>query len=86
MEGEGRAAAYDSLRNINIGFEYVRAGLEHFTKIRRFDRSELEAFREQCEEARASTLSYLTEMTAESETEAAANLQRRRLAREKRSD
>jgi len=80
-----RTVVYDSLRYIHNGFEGVRAGLERLTKIRGFDCSELVAFREQCEEVRASTLSYLTEVTSESETENAADLQRRRFAREKRA-
>jgi hypothetical protein len=78
-----RAEVYESLKKIDAGFAQAREALEKLMKIRRFDRSELAAFSQQCEEARACATSYVTEVIAEVETQTAANLQRRRLRRER---
>ena len=77
-----RALAYEQLQAIHTGFEQVSLALGHLKGLRGLDRSEIAACSEFAEEARATTLSYLTEAVESNEIESAGRLFKRRQTRD----
>jgi hypothetical protein len=69
---------------IQAGFEEVARGLGALRKCAGFEESEIERFTDLAAEARAATLSYLTNIIETAETEEAARIENRRLKRERR--
>jgi hypothetical protein len=76
---------YEQLAAIEAGFEQAARALRRFRKSG-FERSEVERLTELTSEARAATLSFLTNVVETAETEEAGRLQGRRLKRERRED
>jgi len=81
-----RALAYEQIQAIHVGFEGVRLAIEEVKVVPGLDRSELAAFRELAEEARATLLSYLAEAIETAETDAAGSLYRRRNGRDRKRE
>ena len=75
--------AYEHLLAINAGFAQVRRALSALGRHEGFQRSELQRFREKSEEARAATMSYITEAIATAETHEAGRRYGKRVARER---
>jgi hypothetical protein len=84
--GRQRRQVYEHLAMIEAGFEQAACSLRVFRKAGGFERSEIERLIEMTAEARAATLSYLTNIIEAVETEDAGRLQGRRLKRERRED
>jgi hypothetical protein len=81
-----RALAYEQLQAIHTGFERVRLALGNLKGLPGLDRTELGVFSEFADEARATTLSYLTEAIESTETEYAGRLFRRRQIRDRKNE
>jgi hypothetical protein len=73
--GRQRRQVYEQLAGIEPGFEQAARALRVFGKFRGFERSEIERSSELTAEARAATLSYLTNIIEIVETEEAGRLQ-----------
>jgi len=78
-----RLIMYEQVQAMNSGFERVQLAFGELRRIRGVDRSELAVFVEFTDEARATALSYLTELIESAETECAGRLFRRRQARDR---
>ena len=74
---------YQNLLLINSAFDQVVRSLVALGKHRRFHGAELERFRRQSNETRASLNSYLTAIIESAETDEAGRRFRRRIAQEK---
>jgi len=81
--GGQRRQVYEHLAEVEAGFEQVARTLRAFRKSGGFVRSEIERLSELAAEARAATLSYLTNIIETLETEEAGRLQARRLKRDR---
>jgi len=75
---------YEHLATVSSGFDAARNAIRAFRHLRGFERSEMERLFEMTGEARAATLSYLTNMIEGVETDESARFQTRRLRRERR--
>jgi hypothetical protein len=84
--GEQRRHVYEQVMAVQTGFEQALAGLTEFRKCRGFEKSEIDCFRNLAAEARAATLSYLTNVIEAAESDEAALWQSRRLKRERRGE
>ena len=77
---------YQHLLHINIAFDKVVRSLVALRKHRRFHGAELNRFRRQSDETRASVNSYLTAIIESAETDEAGRRFRRRIAQEKQDE
>jgi hypothetical protein len=84
--GEQRRHVYEQVMVVQTGFEQAVAGLTELRKCRGFEKSEIDRFSNLAAEARAATLSYLTNVIEAVETEEAARLQGWRLKQESREE
>jgi hypothetical protein len=84
--GRQRQHVYEQVMAIETGFEQAVRGLGSLRKSTGFEESEIERLSDLTAEARAATLSYLTNIIEAAETDAAARLQGRRLKRERREE
>jgi hypothetical protein len=82
--GEQRHHVYEQVMAIQGGFEQAAVGLRELRKCGGVEKSEIERFSNLAAEARAATLSYLTNVIEGAESDEAALLQSRRLKRERR--
>jgi hypothetical protein len=80
-----RRQVYEHLAMVEAGLDQAARSLRVFRKSG-FERSEIERLIEITVEARAATLSYLTNVIETAETEEAGRLQGRRLRRQRRED
>jgi hypothetical protein len=80
-----RRQVYEHLAAINSGFDQARTAVRAFPGFGH-DRTEIDRLDELIAEARAATLSYLTNVIETVETDEAGRLQNRRLTRERRED
>jgi hypothetical protein len=85
-KGDGGREVYEAVLAVNAGFDQVREALGTFRKCAGFARSEIDRLEEMAAEARAATLSCITNVIETIETDEAGRLQARRLRRERRSD
>jgi hypothetical protein len=81
-----RRQIYERLAAIEAGFEQAARSLRVFGKSDGFEPSEIERLSELTAEARAVTLSYLTNSVETLEADEAGRLQNRRLKRERAED
>jgi hypothetical protein len=77
---------YQHLPLINSAFDQVVQSLVALRKHRQFHGAELNRFRRQSDETRASVNSYLTAIIESAETDEAGRRFRRRIAQEKRDE
>jgi hypothetical protein len=77
---------YEHLLNINAAFDQVARSIAALRKHRQFHAGELNRFRQQSHETRASVNSYLTSIIESAETDEAGRRFRRRIAQEKHDE
>jgi hypothetical protein len=79
-----KRGVYERVLAINAGFDQVRRAFQELRKCPGFQPSEVDRFRQETEEIRASAMSYIAEVIQTEEADAAGRRFRKRMARQRR--